>query len=371
MNRWAPELLRAKILVIDDEPANVLLLEKLLKSQGFSEITSETDSRLAVQRYREQRPDLVLLDMRMPHLNGLEVMALLNEIETEVAIDGYAPVLIMTAEQDLNTRRSALEGGARDFVTKPFDLVEVMSRIRNLLEVRLLHNRLRQQNADLEVTVRTRTAEIAETRLEVVRRLGRASEYRDNETGLHIIRMSKYSALLARQYGLSPHECDLVLHASPMHDIGKIGIPDAVLLKPGKLVGDEWTIMQTHPSIGFEILSGHDSDLMNMASAIALEHHEKWDGSGYPDGKAGKAIALAARITAIADVFDALTSVRPYKKAWTVEDAVKEIDNMATTAFDPHLIGLFHEVLPEILQIKEAYAEPDGMSHLHKLSVHL
>ncbi|HLA35657.1 MAG TPA: HD domain-containing phosphohydrolase, partial [Rhodocyclaceae bacterium] len=366
MDNWLPELNNAKILIVDDEPANVLLLEKLLRSQGFCQVKSATDPRQAVALYRTERQDLVLLDMRMPHLNGLEVMALLQEVEA--AIDGYLPVLVMTAQIDVSTRRNALQAGARDFVTKPFDPIEVLSRIRNLLEVRLLHNRLQQQKAHLEETVRARTGEIAATQLEVVRRLGRAAEYRDNETGLHIIRMSKVSAALARRKGLSPATCDLILNASPLHDIGKIGIPDAVLLKPGKLDAGEWAIMQTHPTIGGEILSGHDSDLIRMARTIALQHHEKWDGTGYPKGLAGEEIALSARITTIADVFDALTSVRPYKKAWPVADALQEIDRIAGQHLDPELVGLFHEILPEVLQIMAQHAEPDGLSHLHRIS---
>jgi len=362
----SPELCNAKILVVDDEPANVTLLEKLLRQEGYLQVRSATDPRQALEQYRQERQDLVLLDMRMPHLDGLQVLGLLREIET--AADGYPPVLVMTAQTDTGTHRDALQAGARDFVTKPFDAIAVLSRIRNLLEVRLMHNKLEQQKADLEKTVLARTAEIAATQLEVVRRLGRAAEYRDNETGLHIIRMSKVSAALAREVGMSARECDLVLNASPMHDIGKIGIPDAVLLKPGKLDADEWAIMKQHPTFGAEMLSGHDSDLMTMARSIALEHHEKWDGSGYPRGLAAEGISLAARITAVADVFDALTSVRPYKQAWAVDDALAEMKRIAGVHLDPNLVEIFLRILPEVLAIKEKYAEPDGMSHLHKLA---
>jgi putative two-component system response regulator len=358
------DLFNAKILVVDDESANVILLERLLGSQGFRHVRGVTDPREAVEIYRAERQDLVLLDLRMPHMSGMQVMAELNALEA----GSYAPVLVMTAETDRKTRLEALQGGAKDFVTKPYDHLEVLSRIRSQLEVRLLHKRLESNAAHLEEMVKQRTEELFSTRLEVVRRLGRAAEYRDNETGLHIIRMSKMSAALAKRSGMSPAECDLILNASPMHDIGKIGVPDAVLLKPGKLDASEWEKMKLHPTIGSEILSGHDSDLMNMACDIARCHHEKWDGSGYPAGLAGTDIPLAARIIAIADVFDALTSDRPYKKAWSVADALAEMERMAGTHFDPQLMKCFLDVMPEVHDIMAQYAEPDGLSHLHRLS---
>jgi putative two-component system response regulator len=323
---WTGEMTEANILVVDDEPANVFVLQKFLKREGFRNVKTTTDPAEAVALYRQERQDLVLLDMRMPHLDGVQTLGLLGEIEA--GFSGYTPVLVMTAEKDPQTRRDALKAGARDFVTKPFDPDELFTRIRNILEVRLLHRSLQSERDSLEATVLRRTAEIAATQLEVVRRLGRAAEYRDNETGLHTIRMSKMAAAISRRKGLPEAVCDLILNASPMHDIGKIGIPDAILLKQGKLDAGEWTFMKTHAIIGAEILSGHDSDLMTTASLIAREHHEKWDGSGYPMGLAGPGISLAARITATADVFDALTSVRPYKKAWPVQEALQEMNQM-------------------------------------------
>ena len=354
MTQWPSELTEARILIVDDEPANVLLLEKLLKAQGCSRLTSTTDPREALEIYRATPQDLVLLDVRMPHLDGFAVMAALKAI----APDDYPPVLMLTALPDLPTRLRALDSGARDFLTKPFERLEVLVRIRNMLEIRLLHNRLQAQRAALEEAVQARTCEVTETRLEVVRRLGRAAEYRDNETGLHILRMSKISANLARRAGLPDAECELILNASPMHDIGKIGIPDSILLKPGRLDVDEWTIMRRHTLIGAEILSGHDSELMTMARDIALGHHEKWDGTGYPYGVAGTDIPLAARITAVADVFDALTSVRPYKKAWPVGNAIAELDRIAGTHLDPDLVAAFHDILPETLRVMAQHAEP-------------
>ena len=361
MSPWTPDLSAAKILIVDDEPANVLLLEKLLASEGYSRVRATTDPRRALEIYREEPQDLVLLDLRMPYLDGFEVMRAINEIER----DSYPPILVLTAQADQSTRIRALNEGARDFLTKPIERRETLCRIRNALELRLLHNRLRAQKTALEDTVLARSCELTETRLEVVRRLGRAAEYRDNETGLHILRMSKTSALLARHAGLSESECELILNASPMHDIGKIGIPDIILLKPGKLDAAEWGIMQSHTRIGAEILSGHDSELITTARDIALGHHEKWDGSGYPAGLAGEAIPIAARIAAVADVFDALTSVRPYKAAWPIDDAIREINRVAGSHLDPDLVTCFNDLLPEILKIRDEHAEPESGCYLH------
>ncbi len=348
------DLQQAKILVVDDEPVNVALLERLLRAEGYRHITATTDPREAVALYREQRSDIVLLDIRMPYMDGFQVMAALREQDEA---DDYVPVLVLTAQIDPETRMRALQEGARDFLNKPFDRWEVLTRIRNMLEVRLLHNRVRQQNRELEARVRERTRELHETRLEIIRRLGRAAEYRDNETGNHIIRMSQVSQRLAQAAGLPEAQCELILHAAPMHDIGKIGIPDRILLKPGKLEAEEWSLMQRHVEIGAEILSGHDSELMRMARRIALTHHERWDGKGYPRGLKGEEIPVEGRIVAIADVFDALTSERPYKRAWAVEEAVAEIQRGAGNHFDPHLVALFMEILPEVLQIREAYRD--------------
>jgi len=347
------ETFTANILVVDDQEMNVRLLEKILQHAGYKNITCISDSREVANLYQENDYDLVLLDIRMPHLDGFDVMEQLNEIEKE----SYVPVLVLTAQNDQETRLHALELGAKDFLTKPFDQTEVLLRINNLLEVRLLHQQQRNLNKVLDERVNERTRELNETRLEVIRRLGRAAEFRDNETGYHIIRMSKYSQIIAYNHGLSEQEAELILNASPMHDIGKIGIPDSILLKPGKLDKEEWAIMQTHSAIGADILSGHDSELMNMAREIAMNHHEKFDGSGYPQGLKGEEIPITARIVAISDVFDALTSVRPYKKAWPVEEALAEIRNCAGNHFDPELVSTFERSLPEILDVRSQYQE--------------
>jgi len=347
--------LSAKILVVDDQEMNVRLLEKILQHAGYTNVTTTSDSRDVEKLYLENDYDLVLLDIRMPHLDGFEVMEQLNEIEKE----SYVPVLILTAQNDQETRLHALQLGAKDFLTKPFDQTEVLLRINNLLEVRLLHQQQRNLNKVLDQRVQERTHELNDTRLEVIRRLGRAAEFRDNETGYHIIRMSKFSQIIALNYGLDEKQAELILNASPMHDIGKIGIPDNILLKPGKLDKEEWEIMKTHAAIGADILSGHDSELMEMAKEIAMTHHEKFDGSGYPMGLKGQDIPLTARIVAISDVFDALTSARPYKKAWPAEEAIAEIKNCSGKHFDPELVEVFVRSLPEILNVRSQYQEEE------------
>jgi putative two-component system response regulator len=344
---------KSRILIVDDNPANVRLLEAMLEIAGDEDVQGVTDPRLVLSLHREARFDLILLDIRMPHLDGIQVMEQL----AGAIKDDYLPVLVLTAEKDKNTMMRALEQGAKDFVTKPFDREEILNRIENMLEVRSLYNERLRQNEILEEKVQERTRELADTRLEIIRRLGRASEFRDNETGMHVIRMSKSSQRLALAWGLGAAEAEMILQASPMHDLGKIGIPDHILLKPGKLSGDEWNIMKTHVMIGVDILDGHDAELMRMARSIALTHHEKWDGSGYPNGLKGADIPLEGRISAIADVFDALTSERPYKKAWSIEEAVAYIQANAGIQFDPDLLDKFNEALPDILRIREDYSD--------------
>ena len=345
---------QARIFIVDDEPANLKLLDKMLGSQGYSELVLIQDPREVLERYRETRADLILLDINMPHLDGFQVMEQLKALDDPL----LPPIVVLTAQHGRDTLLKALATGARDFVGKPFDRIELLMRVRNLLDAQLAHRLVSDQKAVLEDMVRARTESFNQTRLQVVRRLGRAAEYRDNETGLHIIRMSQFSALLARSLGWSEADCELMLHASPMHDVGKIGIPDAVLLKPGRFEPHEWEIMKSHATIGADILEDGDSDLLRLAREIALAHHEKWDGSGYPHGLSGETIPQSGRIVAVADVFDALTSARPYKKAWPVEDAVKFVSENAGSHFEPAVAAHFRKCLPDILSIRERFAEP-------------
>ncbi|GAA4017040.1 HD domain-containing phosphohydrolase [Actimicrobium antarcticum] len=350
-----PDLIeRSSIFIVDDEQANLRLLNKLLARQGYHHLVPIQDSREVLARYQAQRPDLILLDISMPHLDGYQVMAQLNALNDPF----MPPIIVITAEYSREQILKALTLGARDLIGKPFDHNELLMRVRNLLDVQLAQRLLHDQKAVLEDMVRMRTEDLKQTRLQVVRRLGRVAEYRDNETGLHIVRMSQVSALLARSMGWSADQCELMLHASPMHDIGKIGIRDEILLKPGKLTVSEFNIMKTHASIGADMLAGDDSELLQLAHTIALSHHEKWDGSGYPGGLIGQAIPMAGRIVAVADVFDALTSSRPYKEAWPVDKAVAYITENSGKHFDPDVVVHFLRHLPEIIAIVEFHAEP-------------
>ncbi|MBU1224227.1 MAG: response regulator [Gammaproteobacteria bacterium] len=342
------------ILIVDDEPANLRLLDKMLHGQGYQNLVMVEDPREVLDRYREMRPALILLDINMPHLDGYQVMEQLKALNDPL----LPPIVILTAQHGKDYLLRALAAGARDFIGKPFDRNELLMRVRNLLDAHLAHRMVHNQKTVLEDMVRARTEELRRTRLQVVQRLGMAAEYRDEETGNHILRMSHTCALLARAIGWSEAGCDLILNASPMHDIGKIGIPDAIMLKPGKFEPHEWEIMKTHAAIGGKLLEGDDSALMRMAREIAFTHHEKWDGSGYPNGLAGEAIPQAGRIAALADVFDALTSVRPYKQAWTVEAAVECITENSGKHFDPGLVEVFLRELPGIEEIRERFAEP-------------
>lgn len=343
----------ARILIVDDNAANVALLEGILANDEFHNIHATTDPRTVEGLQAAQPFDLILLDYRMPHMDGVEVMHRL----ARAMRDDYLPVLVLTAQDDRATRLKALEAGAKDFITKPFDSVEVLHRIRNMLEVRRLYNDRKRENERLEAAVRARTHELEETRRKIIERLGRAGEYRDNETGMHVIRMSKCCQLLALRAGLPETEAELILQASPMHDVGKIGVPDSILLKPGKLTTDEWELMKTHAEIGGDIIGDDPSALLQAARVIALTHHEKWDGTGYPRGLSGEDIPIAGRIAAICDVFDALLSERPYKQPWSFDEAVAYIRDNAGRHFDPRLARLFLEALPEIMVIRETYKD--------------
>jgi putative two-component system response regulator len=349
-NKTFRDVLESKILVVDDQESNVRLLEYLLLRNGYHSVRWTTEPRDVAEIYQEFRPDLVLLDLKMPHMDGVEVMEKLQEIERE----NPPTIVVITANNDNEEKIRCLASGALDFLAKPFNGVEVAARIKNILNVRQLHNRAHHQNKVLDQKVRERTQELADTRLEVVQRLCRAAEYRDNETGMHVNRMSRFSCLLAEALGLPASQCELVQHASPMHDIGKIGIPDRILQKPGKLDAGEWEIMKTHTEIGAEILSGSSSKLLQMAENIARSHHEKWDGSGYPNGLKGEDIPIEGRIVAICDVFDAFTSERPYKKKWPVEKAIQEVKNNSGIHFDPVLVNKFLEILPKVLKEMES-----------------
>ncbi|MDG4867839.1 response regulator [Guyparkeria sp. 1SP6A2] len=345
---------QARILIVDDEPANLKLLDRMLRGQGYGSLVLVDDPREVIDHYREARPDLILLDLNMPHLDGYEVMEQIKALDDPLA----PPIVILTAQNSRDYLLRSLAAGARDFVSKPFDRNELLMRVRNLLDAHLAHRALHNHKAVLEQKVQERTEKLHHTQLQVVRRLGMAAEYRDEETGNHILRMSHICNLLAKASGWDNAQCDLILNASPMHDIGKIGIPDYILLKPGRFEPEEWEIMKTHATIGAQLLEGDDSELMVMAREIAISHHEKWDGSGYPHKLSGEDIPMVGRIAALADVFDALTSVRPYKQAWTVDAAVELIRENGGKHFDPALVEVFMDELPRIVAIRERFSEP-------------
>jgi len=344
----------ARIMVVDDERANLKLLSLMLRTEGYGQVELVQDPREVLASYQAARPDLILLDINMPHLDGYAVMDQLRALADPLA----PPIVVLTAQSGEEFLLRALKGGASDFLSKPFNRRELLARVNNTLMAHLAHRLIHDQNHVLEQMVRQRTQELRQSRLDIVRRLGRASEFRDNETGQHILRMSHASALLARRIGWDAQACELMLNASPMHDVGKIGIPDGILLKAGPLTPDEREIMQRHTTIGAEILSGSGDELLDMARDIALAHHEKWDGTGYPRRLANTAIPEAARIVAITDVFDALTSERPYKKPWSVPEALHFMNEHAGRQFDPHLLRQFVTIVPEVQQIRERFAEP-------------
>ncbi|HEV2755160.1 MAG TPA: HD domain-containing phosphohydrolase [Actinomycetota bacterium] len=332
-----------RILVVDDEPANVVLLQKLLRRAGYADVDASTDGAAAVGALREHDYDLLLLDLHMPQLDGFGVMAAMKDL---VDPSEYLPILVLTADVTRETKTRALSLGARDFVTKPFDHDEVLLRVANLVQTRALHVELRRSNETLAERVRERTRDLEEAQLETMQRLALAAEYRDDDTGEHAVRVGEMAARIARLLGMDEDEVAMLRRAAPLHDVGKIGVSDTILLKPGRLTPEEFAVMKKHAAIGAQILSGSRSACLQMAEVIAYTHHERWDGTGY-HGIAGEDIPLPGRIVAVADVFDALTSERPYKRAWPVADALAEIESQAGRQFDPAVVGAFLEVARE------------------------
>lgn len=323
---------RPLLLLVDDEATNLQVLRHIL--QEDYRLLFAKDGAKALEMAERERPDLILLDVMMPGMTGYEVC---QALKVQAHLEAI-PVIFVTALADVEDEAHGFAVGAVDYITKPVSPPIVGARVRTHLSL-------------------VRMDELRQTRLQIVQRLGMAAEYKDNETGLHVIRMSHFSKVLALAAGFSEAAAEELLNAAPMHDVGKIGIPDAVLRKPGKLDEQEWAVMRQHVEIGAQIIGEHASGLLRTAQRIALSHHEKWDGTGYPNGLSGEDIPLEGRIVAIADVFDALTSVRPYKAAWSVEDAVELLNKERGRHFDPHLVELFIQQLPAILEIKERWAE--------------
>lgn len=340
-----------KIVLVDDEQNNLDLLDHVLKHHGFRDCISFNKPTKLISHLQSTQVDLILLDMNMPTLDGIAVLQWMNQ-HYKTQNDALKPsVIMLTAQSERTFRINALKNGAQDYITKPFDIEELIHRLTIQLEKRLLTKKLFQQNNNLEKQVQHRTQELQQAYLEVVARLGKAAEYRDNETSNHVKRVSLYSEILALKAGVSTEQARLIRLATPMHDVGKIGISDQILLKPGRLTPDEYNNMQKHVEIGCKILEGATSPLLQLAHEIALTHHEKYNGQGYPQGLSGTDIPLSGRIVAITDVFDALTSTRPYKKAWTTEQAIELLIAEKGQHFDPQLVDLFIDAMPQIQQI--------------------
>lgn len=365
-------ILHSRILIIDDQPLIGDTLKDILQDEGFKNIRYLADSRKAAEVYQDYRPDLLVLDINMPHCDGFQVMETLKPLEK----DSYLPVLVLTGETEFEVRLRALRMGAKDFLQKPFNTIETISRIRNLIEVRLLHNDVRNQNILLEEKVKERSrqlyqafSDLGKAHLEVktayidtIYHLTRASEFKDEDTSTHIQRISHYSSALAKALGLDENKSELLFYSSPMHDIGKIGIPDRILMKNDSLTPEEWEIMKKHTEIGAQILGGSNAPILQTGEIIALTHHECWDGSGYPRGLKGNQIPLEGRIVILVDVYDALRSKRSYKPALdhkTACDLLLKGDGkrVRPEMFDPAILEIFKKMHSEFERIFEKHSD--------------
>lgn len=324
---------RPKLLVVDDEPLNLQVLRQIL--QQDYQLLFARDGEKAISLAQSETPDLILLDIMMPGLTGLETCQRLKQ----QAATRDIPVIFVTALADDNDETQGFAAGCVDYIVKPVSAPIVLARVKAQLSL-------------------VSAQALRDTRLQIIQRLGRAAEYKDNETGLHVIRMSHFAREIALAAGMGAVDAEELFNAAPMHDVGKMGIPDAILCKPGKLTPDEWEVMKQHARIGAEIIGDDSSSLLQMARRVALSHHEKWDGSGYPQGLVGDAIPIEARIIALADVFDALTSKRPYKEPWTIEATVNYIQNESGKHFDPELVAAFKQALPRMLEIRAQWMDP-------------
>lgn len=367
----------AKIMIVDDESVNVKVTRKYLERVGYRNFITTTAPKDALELIFHERPDVVLLDVMMPDVSGLDILTKLRETPATVSL----PVIIFTAAADQSLKCDALQRGATDFLAKPVEPNELTARVRNALTLKAHNDRMERDSRRLQDEIRTRTAELAMNRLEVIHCLARAAEYRDNETGRHVMRVGCYVGIIARAMKLDEETVELMEHASPLHDVGKIGIPDAILLKPGKLMPEEmdvmrehcqrgarvfevlssedWTTIKNHTEIGSRILGDSRSPLLRMASRIALTHHEHWDGNGYPLALSGANIPLEGRITAVADVFDALSTRRPYKPAFPLPKCFEIMQEGRGKHFDPDVLDSFMSAKDEIVEVQIRYADID------------
>jgi len=364
--------LHSRVMIVDDEPVNIKVARKYLQIAGYTNFITVTDSTLALDTIRREKPDVIILDVMMPQVSGLDI---LQAIRADAELS-YLPVLILTASTDAETRKSALTLGATDFLAKPVDASELVPRVRNSLVVKAHHDHLSEYSSHLEQEVRHRTSQLEASRLHVVHALARAAEYRDDDTGKHVLRVGRYTAVLARELGMPEERIPMLEIAAQLHDVGKIGVPDAILLKPGKLDDAEFAIMRRHCEYGFKIIAPDteidnaadsstsfalsergNSPMLAMAARIALTHHEKWDGSGYPRKIAGADIPLEGRMVAVADVFDALSSERPYKKPFPLEKCIQILQEGRNKHFDETIVAAFMRRLGDILHVQSAFVD--------------
>jgi putative two-component system response regulator len=367
----------AKLMVVDDEPTNVKLVQRFLELDGYDRFVTTTDARRAVRMVKDERPDCILLDLMMPHVSGLEI---LDELRADSEF-ARTPIIFLTAVTDGAVRRDALERGATDFLNKPIDPYELAPRVANVVAAKAFQDQLLGHSRDLEEAVRARTMDLVRSHREVAYCLARAAEYRDNDTGFHVIRVGRYARLIAQELGMEGEELDLLEHAAQLHDVGKIGVPDSVLLKPDRLTEEEFTLMKKHcgfgkrilrqcsedeeqtlrkhSEVGAKILDGAASPLLVLARKIALSHHEWFNGAGYPLGLRGEDIPLEGRITAVADVFDALSSKRCYKDAMPVDQCFEVMERERDTHFDPVVLDAFLRRRDEVVAIQLRYADEE------------
>jgi len=363
------EMERPRVLAVDDEERNLRLIEAMLLPLGYEVMLAKSGEE-ALNLVASHPPDVILLDIMMPGISGFEVARRLKGADETRMI----PLIMVTALKEVEDRVKALEAGADDFLTKPVEKMELKARVASSVKVKAYNDHMLRYQKELEEEVARRTQQlehaysrVKSASLDTIHRLSRAAEYKDEHTGDHIQRMSRYCVAVARQMGLSQKVLESLLYAAPMHDIGKIGIPDRILLKPRRLDQDEWRIMKLHTVIGGKILAGSEVGFIRLAEVIAMTHHERWDGKGYPKGIAGRKIPLAGRICAVADVFDALTSRRPYKEPIDVDESFSILKEGRGTRFDPDVLDAFFDAEKEILEIKEMYPD-SGPSLLEEMA---
>lgn len=336
------DLKRMSILVIDDEESNLVVLRSILTRDGYRNVHTLNDPVRSVERFREVQPDLVLTDFHMPVMDGLEVVRALRPL-----LPGYLPILMLTADERLDLRERALASGVRDFLAKPVRSAEVLLRIHNLLEARSFHLQLQHENDRLERLVRERTLELERAHVETLARLALAAEYRDDQAGRHVWRVARGSELVAARLGVDPAWRALLVRAARLHDVGKIAVPDGILLKPGRLTPQELAVVRTHPAVGHRLLTGGEAPLLRLAASVALTHHERWDGTGYPAGLKGGAIPLEGRIVAAVDAFDVMTYHRSHQAARAPSAAMAELEAEAGTQFDPQVVAAVREAFDD------------------------